>query len=337
MNKTKLSPYDWDMCAMIEDITGKAVFVQFTPESIKLSWTQTPCETVGERQRLTALEQAIAGRLGNRLLGIGYGHNKQTVSFDYDPTEYPEETRFTLMNPTVIPETRYKRKDKEVDAVLFVRDNIERVNAFTGGGTLTIPSKANDPEEFPDMRATFTFPNQLGLLFEVKEGDFIINDNGKFTAQNKQAFEQEYESKYNFEDYEQCENCESRLPYDQMLHDDDDVSICPQCMEELKGNPNFEMVGIIKISEERKNQIFNHGFDNYHDRKVNGEGQLKILVAAIMTKDAELYRQFWNKSTGWCWNDWHKIMNKSEVEQLAICGALTAAEIERIESEIINH
>lgn len=198
MNKTKLSPYDWDMCAMIEDITGKAVFVQFTPESIKLSWTQKgeSGETVGEYQRITALKEAIAGRLNDRVLGFDYEDGKQSVSFSYDPTEYPEETRFALMNPTAIPETRYKRKDKEVDAILFVRDNMERVKAFTGGGTLTIPSKANDPEEFPDMRATFTFPNQLGLLFEVKEGDFIINDNGKFTAQNKQAFEQEFEPKY---------------------------------------------------------------------------------------------------------------------------------------------
>lgn len=196
MNKTKLSPYDWDMCAMIENITRKAVFVQFTPESIKLSWTQIPCETVGERQRLTALELAIAGRLGNRLLVIGYGHNKQTVSFDYDPTEYPEETRFALMNPTAIPETRYKRKDKEVDAVLFVRDNMERVNAFTGGGTLTIPSNANDPEEFPNMRATFTFPNQFGLLFEVTEGVYIVKDNDKFNFKSKEEFEQEFEPKY---------------------------------------------------------------------------------------------------------------------------------------------
>ena len=198
MNKTKLSPYDWDMCAMIESITGKSVHVDFFPEFIRLSWEQSKedGETVGENKKIKALQQAIEGRLNKRVVKFEFKNGLQMVYFEYDPTEYPMEIRFDLMKPTEVPETRYQGNEKEVDAVLFVRDNMERVNAFTGGGTLTVPSEINREDENTDMRATFFFPNEMGLLLTVYELEYIVKDNGKYSTRSQKDFESEYKRKY---------------------------------------------------------------------------------------------------------------------------------------------
>lgn len=41
MNKQVLSPFDCDMCAMIEDITKQEIEVTASDTSIRLSWAQT--------------------------------------------------------------------------------------------------------------------------------------------------------------------------------------------------------------------------------------------------------------------------------------------------------
>lgn len=40
MNKQVLSPFDCDMCAMIEDITKQEIEVTASDTSIRLSWAQ---------------------------------------------------------------------------------------------------------------------------------------------------------------------------------------------------------------------------------------------------------------------------------------------------------
>lgn len=44
MNKQVLSPFDCDMCAMIEDITQQEINVTASDTSIRLSWSQNGSE-----------------------------------------------------------------------------------------------------------------------------------------------------------------------------------------------------------------------------------------------------------------------------------------------------
>lgn len=61
MNKQVLSPFDCDMCAMIEDITKQEIEVTASDTSIRLSWAQNGSEgnDKAEGQRIEALKQAI--------------------------------------------------------------------------------------------------------------------------------------------------------------------------------------------------------------------------------------------------------------------------------------
>mgnify|MGYP000112910736 CR=1 FL=1 len=67
MNKQVLSPFDCDMCAMIEDITKQEIEVTASDTSIRLSWAQNGSEgnDKAEGQRIEALKQG-GEVVGNR-------------------------------------------------------------------------------------------------------------------------------------------------------------------------------------------------------------------------------------------------------------------------------
>lgn len=81
--------------------------------------------------------------------------------------------------------------------------------------------------------------------------------------------------------------------------------------------------GIELIILEREEQITKHGYDSRHDKSNSGS---ELLYAAIycITGEEEDYPLGWNG----CWKE--KIDTKSEINKLAIAGALIAAEIDRL-------
>lgn len=194
MSKTKLSPFDYDMCVMIENIAKDNVRVETDDNKIRL--ILSVCEM--EPQKVEAIKQAVKGRLGERLDWIDEQHNNLIISFEVDP-EYlnaPDEYRFDLETPKEIAGTRYCRKLKEVNAVFFEERNIDKVIAFTGGGTLTTPSIMNEAPDGLKDPATYEFPTENGTLLKVFEGEYIVKDeNGRFSKMYKTAFENDFEPK----------------------------------------------------------------------------------------------------------------------------------------------
>lgn len=191
MNKQVLSPFDCDMCAMIEDITKQEIEVTASDTSIRLSWAQNGSEgnDKPEAQRIEALKQAIRGRLGDRFIEFFYADGMQSVYMKYDPEEYPEEMRTRLSDPDATAGTRYCRILLEVDAIQFRRDNVDDVLRFTGGGTVTTPRT-------PDGKAMFSFPDGNGIFVDVPESWYIIRElNGRFTARPEKDFKREFEPK----------------------------------------------------------------------------------------------------------------------------------------------
>lgn len=191
MNKQVLSPFDCDMCAMIEDITKQEIEVTASDTSIRLSWAQNGSEgnDKAEGQRIEALKQAIRGRLGDRFIEFFYDDGRQSVYMKYDPEEYPEEMRTRLSDPDATAGTRYCRTLLEVDAIQFRRDNVDDVLRFTGGGTVVTPRT-------PDGKAMFSFPDGNGIFVDVPESWYIIRElNGRFTARPEKDFKREFEPK----------------------------------------------------------------------------------------------------------------------------------------------
>ena len=82
--------------------------------------------------------------------------------------------------------------------------------------------------------------------------------------------------------------------------------------------------GLEIIVEERIEQIENHGYDADHDDKhVNGE-MLKLALYFI-TGDEDFYPY------GWVTPIKAEVFKKDRINQLAIAGAMIAAEIDRLQ------
>lgn len=177
MNKQVLSPFDCDMCAMIEDITKQEIEVTASDTSIRLSWAQNGSEGNDrpEAQRIEILKQAIRGRLGDRFIEFFYADGRQSVYMKYDPEEYPEEMRTRLTDPDATAGTRYCRTLLEVDAIQFRRDNVDDVLRSTVRRTKRSGSNGG---VLADM-----FP---GSEIQIQRVDLKKNPRDKRRAKNQQ-------------------------------------------------------------------------------------------------------------------------------------------------------
>lgn len=84
------------------------------------------------------------------------------------------------------------------------------------------------------------------------------------------------------------------------------------------------MTGIELIAEERRQQIEKHGFDEANDDQYF-QGELVGAAECILGENTSVFPETWHP--GWM----KKFLGKPRVEQLAIAGALIAAEIDRLQ------
>jgi hypothetical protein len=92
--------------------------------------------------------------------------------------------------------------------------------------------------------------------------------------------------------------------------------------------------GVELIAEERQEQIEKHGFDVNRDVQINDSGELTAAALFVLTGEDNYYPSSWEE---WFRN---KLVSKTastpnpEIERLKIAGALLAAEIDRLQSQL---
>lgn len=186
MKESKLSPFDGDLLAMIADITK--VEPKVTENDNKFIVDVQPELTI-PGETMEALGKAVAGRLGDRLLGTSENHGVYSFHISYDPEEYPEQIRTRLVEPDATAGTRYCRALLEVDAIQVRRDNLDDLLRFTGGGTMTIPRT-------PNGRAVYSFPDGNGIFIDAPETYYIVREpDGRLTTRPEREFNREFEPK----------------------------------------------------------------------------------------------------------------------------------------------
>lgn len=183
--KSKLNPFDAELLVMIGDIAKSQPDVEEKTDGyeIMVATTEIPGTAV------EALKQAVAGRLGNRLLVTHTLDAAVIFNVEYDPTEYPEQIRTRLTEPDATAGTRFCRMLMGVDAIQVRRDNLDDLLKFTGGGTMTTPRT-------PDGRAVYSFPDGNGIFVDAPETWYIVREpNGRLTARPEHEFNREFEPK----------------------------------------------------------------------------------------------------------------------------------------------
>ena len=189
MNKNRLTPFDAELCMMIEDVSNEKVNVFFEANYLQLVWGNSGSQIQTDPKIEHALEMAIQGRVGDRFISYENINGQKFVFIRFDKTQYPDEYRYNETQPSIVAGVKYARKIKMVDAVYFDRENINQVSAFTGGGSLIIPKEINAIAFFE-----FTSPAN-GLTIVAKEGQYVVrNSKGQISFQDKTEFEAEFET-----------------------------------------------------------------------------------------------------------------------------------------------
>lgn len=185
MTKGKLNPFDAELLVMIGDIAKSQPEVEEKPDRYEITVDTTEMQ----EKAIEALKQAVAGRLGDRLLVTHTLEAAVIFNVEYDPTEYPEQIRTRLVEPDATAGTRYCRTLLEVDAIQVRRDNLDDLLRFTGGGTMTIPRT-------PNGRAVYSFPDNNGIFIDAPETYYIIREpDGRLTTRPEREFTREFEPK----------------------------------------------------------------------------------------------------------------------------------------------
>lgn len=185
MTESKLNPFDAELLVMIGDIAKSQPEVEGNPDRYEITVDTTEIQG----NAIEALKQAVAGRLGKRLLVTHTLDAAVVFNVEYDPTEYPEQIRTRLVEPDATAGTRYCRTLLEVDAIQVRRDNLDDLLRFTGGGTMTIPRT-------PNGRAVYSFPDGNGIFIDAPETYYIVREpDGRLTTRPEREFNREFEPK----------------------------------------------------------------------------------------------------------------------------------------------
>ena len=193
--RERLTPYDTELCMMVESLTGKPCEPRALNDGryfITVDYSDHK-DTVF----INAVMDAIAGRLGERLVGFDdYPEESRflaTVQFSSET--YPRIMRLKVdCNPKPYFGVKYADfrpgmpEGAWVLAVQVNRETASRMLSFVGSGEFEIPG---------DAPATFHFINSCagGLWQHAAEGDYVVYIDGQrmFIVIDRETFETNFE------------------------------------------------------------------------------------------------------------------------------------------------
>lgn len=189
--KSKLTPFDSELCVMVESLTGKPCEPRNGGDEqyfIVADYSDNP-----DPDFVSALMDAVAGRVGNRLDKIDDNPDeKYFVAYVFFSVEkYPNVLRLDRdAKPRIAVGDLYCRQLETIRAVQVKRENIGQLLQFVGNGEMEI-------EKIPGGKAVFHFKNACGSVYaHAPEFSYIVHKkDGLFNIVDKETFEKEYEQK----------------------------------------------------------------------------------------------------------------------------------------------
>lgn len=192
MKESKLTPFDVETVLMVKSVTGHEPEITEKAELFEMRMY------VDDRNEyiVEAAIDAVIGRYGMRVRAVEHIREEiflrgATFFIEYEKgaENLPNELRTNLGMPDETAGDIYCRRLLEVRALPVKRDNWEKLQIFTGGGTMQIPRT-------PGGLAVYLFPTENGVMLDVPEGNFIVlTPDGKFGKMDMQTFMANFEEK----------------------------------------------------------------------------------------------------------------------------------------------
>ena len=184
----KLCPFDWELCRMVESLTGEKCEPKNGGEHY---FFEANYKNHHDPDYINAIWKAIEGRAGVRLIGIEDLPDRETLYVRVKFAGFPAESAvYETMQAHAEFGVLYCKKMGEVRALQVERGNVDQLIQFVGNGEMEIERK-------PGGKATFHFRNASGSVYcHVDEHDYIVFvRDGLYNAVKKAEFEKEYEPK----------------------------------------------------------------------------------------------------------------------------------------------
>lgn len=192
MKESKLTPFDVETVLMVKSVTGHEPEITEKAELFEMRMY------VDDRNEyiVEAAIDAVIGRYGMRVRAVEHIREEiflrgATFFIEYEKgaENLPNELRTNLGMPDETAGDIYCRRLLEVRALPVKRDNWEKLQIFTGGGTMQIPRT-------PGGLAVYSFPTENGVMLDVPEGNFIVlTPDGKFGKMDMKTFMANFEEK----------------------------------------------------------------------------------------------------------------------------------------------
>ena len=191
--KHKLTPFDSELCLMVESLTGQ----ECDPKNggadqyfIVVDYSKRP-----EPDFISAVMDAVAGRVGERLVDMNDDPDAKrfVAHIKFSDSKYPGLVYLDRDDrPRAAADVFRLRNDAGpcVLALQVTRKNVGRLLSFVGNGEMEI-------ERRPGGKATFHFRNAVGSVYaHAPEFSYIVHvKDGLFNVVDKTTFEAKYEPK----------------------------------------------------------------------------------------------------------------------------------------------
>ena len=183
--KEKLTPFDAELCVMVESLTGKPCEAKNGGEHYFIEVDYS--EHKGDADYINAIMNAVEGRLGERLITIEDQPERSAfiAKIKFSDSKLPRLVSIKMTTPNLSAGNQFCKRPAIVRAREVSRHTANLLCQFVGGGEMEIP------EQGP---CVFHFINNGGVWAHAPEGSFIVHvKDAQFQIIDRKTFYENYE------------------------------------------------------------------------------------------------------------------------------------------------
>lgn len=186
-NVPKLTPWDMELCRMVESLTGKPC--EPMDGGSEQFFIVVDYSEIKDIDVVAAIVASIEGRVGQRLVDKidDPDQRRIVIHIKFSDEKLPVYGGQKVSDGNPVHGDKYCRKMEEIRALKVTRENLGKLIAFVGNGEMAMPE--NEP-------CVFTFLNAGTVYAHAPENSYVVYASpGRYAVISKDSFEGEFERK----------------------------------------------------------------------------------------------------------------------------------------------
>lgn len=186
-NVPKLTPWDMELCRMVESLTGKPC--EPMDGGSEQFFIVVDYSEIKDIDVVAAIVASVDGRVGQRLVDKidKPDERKIVIHIKFSEENLPVYGGGKVSDGNPVHGDKYCRKMEEIRALKVTRENLGKLIAFVGNGEMAMPE--NEP-------CVFTFLNAGTVYAHAPENSYVVYASpGRYAVISEDVFKGEFERK----------------------------------------------------------------------------------------------------------------------------------------------